>query len=103
MDLAVIKTGGKQYKVKKGDKLKIDKIKGKEGDQVEFSALLLADQKGSKVEVGKPNLAKKVVAKIIKQARDKKLTVIKYKRKVRYRKKLGFRREYTQVEITKIT
>ncbi|MBU1164721.1 50S ribosomal protein L21 [Patescibacteria group bacterium] len=102
MNLAVIKTGGKQYKVKTGDKLKIDKIEGKEGDKVSFETLLISDDKATKVETGKPKLAKKIEAKIIKQGKDKKLTIVKYKRKVRYRRKQGFTKLYTQVEIGKI-
>ncbi|MBU4332362.1 50S ribosomal protein L21 [Patescibacteria group bacterium] len=100
--IAVIKTGGKQYKVKEKDKLKIEKIKGEKGDPVFFDKVLLAaDDK--KVEVGAPVLkGKKVEAKIIEQGRDKKVLVVKYKRKTRYKKKYGHRQPFTKVEILKI-
>jgi len=102
MDLAIIKTGGKQYKVQKGDKIKIDKITGKEGSDISFETLMIADDKGAKVDIGKPKLTKKVTGKIIKHDKEKKITVIKYKSKIRYRKKQGFTKLFTLVEITKI-
>lgn len=102
MALAVIKTGNKQYKVKVGDRLKIDKINGKEGSKIEFTALLLADDKGEKIELGKPHLSKKVTAKILLHGQGRKITIVKFKRKVRYRRKRGFRPQLTQVEITGI-
>jgi large subunit ribosomal protein L21 len=99
--IAIIKTGGKQYKVNTGDKLKIEKIEGKEGDKVKFDeVLLVADEKGKDVKIGTPKVKDaKVEAKILKQARAKKVTVIKYKAKIRYRRKLGHRQHYTEVEI----
>ena len=99
---AVIKTGGKQYKVKEKDKLKIEKIKGEKGEPVSFgNVLLVAD--GDKVEIGTPALKdKKVEAKIVEQGRDKKVTVIKYKAKTRYRRKRGHRQSFTKVEIVRI-
>lgn len=97
----VIKTGGKQYKVSKGDKLKIEKIAGKEGDSVEFDQVLLkSDEKGTKVEVGTPFLKEeKVKAKILKQGKSKKIRVVKYKAKVRYHKVYGHRQAFTEVQI----
>ena len=102
MSLAVIKTGGKQYLVKKGDKIKIEKLKGKEGDNVKFETLLTTDENGSKIEVGKPTLKSKVEAKILKQDRAKKILVVKYKNKTRYKRRIGHRQPFTQVEITKV-
>jgi large subunit ribosomal protein L21 len=104
MVLAVIKTGGKQYKVEKGTKLKIEKIKGEVGDNVNFDqVLLVSDDKGTKLELGTPVLKdKKVEAKILEQGRAKKVTTIKYKRKTRYRLKQGHRQPFTQIEVTKI-
>ena len=102
MKIAVIKTGGKQYKVKKGSKVKIEKISGKAGQAVKFNALLLADENGKSVEIGKPLTKTKVEGKILKQGRAKKVAVIKYKRKTRYRRNLGHRQPYTEVEIVKI-
>lgn len=102
MTLAVIKTGGKQYLVKKGDKLKIEKLNGKEGDIVKFDTLLITDEKGDNVEIGKPAVKSKVEAKILKHAKDKKILVVKYKSKTRYLRRVGHRQHFTQVEIQKI-
>ncbi|HEX9664657.1 MAG TPA: 50S ribosomal protein L21 [Patescibacteria group bacterium] len=102
MKIAVIKTGGKQYKVKANDRLKIEKIKGDEGQTVEFDQVLLVAD-GQKVEIGQPFLAgKKITARILKQSRSKKVTVLKYKPKTRYRRKKGHRQAFTQIEIEAI-
>jgi large subunit ribosomal protein L21 len=100
--LAVIKTGGKQYKVKAGDKLKIEKIEGEPGDKVEFSeVLLLGDDK--EVKIGMPVLSgSKVEGKILRTEKDKKVTGVKFKAKKRYKVKFGHRQLFTEVEITKI-
>ena len=102
---AVIKTGGKQYKVKKGDKLKVEKIDNEEGKSIDFDeVLLVADKDGEDVKIGTPKVENaKVKAKIIEQGRDKKIDVIKYKRKVRYRRKYGHRQPYTEILIEDIT
>lgn len=104
MTIAVIKTGGKQYKVSKGDKLKVEKLLGEVGDKIEFDqVLLVSDEKGDKLTIGQPTVKDKTVsATIIAQERAPKVTVIKYKRKTRYRKKQGHRQPYTQVEITNV-
>ena len=100
--LAVIKTGGKQYLVEKGDKVKIEKIEGKVGDKITFSEVLfLGDEK--EVKVGNPFLkGAKVEGKILKQGKAKKVVGIKHKAKKRYKVKFGHRQEMTEVEITKI-
>lgn len=102
--LAVIKTGGKQYLVRECDTLKIEKIDGKVGGKVKFDqVLLLTDEGGKEVKIGKPLVSgAKVEGKILEQGRDKKLLVIKYKRKVRYQKKQGHRQLFTKVKIEKI-
>ena len=102
MSLAIIKTGGKQYLVKKGDKVKVEKLKGEIGDQVKFDTILITDEAGSKVEVGKPLLTTKVEAKILKQDRAKKISVVKYKAKTRYSKRVGHRQPFTLVQIEAI-
>jgi large subunit ribosomal protein L21 len=100
---AVIKTGGKQYKVKEGEILKIEKVAGNAGDKIEFEVLLLADEEGKDVKVGKPLVAgAKVGAEILEQGRARKVDVIKYKPKVRYRRKNGHRQMYTKVKVTSI-
>ncbi len=100
MTHAVISTGGKQYLVEPGQKLKIEKLPGEAGDAVSFDALLVAD--GSKVEIGTPNVHAKVTGKIERQGRAKKILVVKYKPKVRYRKKQGHRQPFTEVTIESI-
>jgi len=103
--IAVIKTGGKQYKVKQGDKIKVEKLDAKKDDSIDFGdVLLVADKDGKDVKVGAPIVSgAKVKAKVLRQDRAKKIDVIKYKRKVRYRKKTGHRQDFTEVQIEKIT
>lgn len=100
--LAVIKTGGKQYKVKVGDKIKVEKIEGKEGAKITFDQVLfLGDDK--KTTLGAPFIKDaKVEGKILKTAKGKKVTGIKFKPKKRYKVKFGHRQTMTEVEITKI-
>ncbi|MFZ5364367.1 MAG: 50S ribosomal protein L21 [Patescibacteria group bacterium] len=101
--IAVIKTGGKQYKVKEGEVLKIEKIAGKAGDKIDFEVLLLADEDGKDVKVGKPLVSgAKVSAEILEQGRARKVNIIKYKPKVRYRRKAGHRQMYTKVKVTSV-
>lgn len=101
---AVIRTGGKQYIVKEGDVLTVEKLEGDENDGVTFEdVLLLFDPAGEQVQIGAPILKGiQVVGTIIEQGRAKKITVIKYKPKVRYRRKKGHRQRFTKVKITKI-
>lgn len=100
--LAVIKTGGKQYKVKVGDKIKVEKLEGKEGEKLVFSEVLfLGDEKS--VKIGDPVVkGAKVEGKILKTAKEKKVVGIKFKAKKRYKVKFGHRQTMTEVEITKI-
>ncbi len=98
---AVIKTGGKQYKVSEGDVIDIEKINGEEGEKVVFDQVLLVKDKD--LEVGKPNLKDfKVTGKILKQGREGKKIVYKYKPKKRQRKKKGHRQPFSRVEIKEI-
>jgi large subunit ribosomal protein L21 len=100
--LAVIRTGGKQYLVTPGDKIKIEKLNKKEGEEITFSEVLLLE-KGKKLEIGTPLVkGSKVVGKILKQGKGKKIIVFKYKPKIRYKKKRGHRQPFTQVKIVKI-
>jgi len=102
---AVIKTGGKQYKVREDQQVKIEKIKGKdEGDTVTFDVMLIADKDGKDVKLGKPMLdGATVEGTITESGRDKKVEVVKYKRKVRYRRHIGHRQPYMRVKIDKIS
>lgn len=109
--LAVIQTGGKQYLVTPGQKIKIDPPsprlrrarKIKEGDEITFSDVLLSE-KENKIEIGTPLVkGTKVVGKVIRQGKGKKVIIFKYRAKTRYKKKTGHRQPFTEVEITKIT
>lgn len=104
MKFAVIKTGGKQYKVAEGEVLKIEKLDGdfQKGDKVTFDAVLaLID--GDKVEVGSPMLSgKKIEATFEEAGRNKTIDVIKYRAKSNYYKKRGHRQPFIKVKIGKI-
>jgi large subunit ribosomal protein L21 len=100
---AVFKTGGKQYRAGKGDRLKIEKLDAAEGDSVEFDEVLLVGE-GESVKVGAPLVSgSKVKGKVIVQARNKKVDVIKFRRRQNYRRTHGHRQAFTLVEITGIT
>jgi len=100
--LAVIKTGGKQYQVQEGDKIKVEKLEGEAGAKITFSEVLfVGDDKDAKV--GTPLVSgAKVEATIVQQGRHKKVWGIKHKAKKRYKVKFGHRQTFTEVEITKI-
>lgn len=102
MTIAIIKTGGKQYKVAQGDTILIEKIEGKEDDKVIFDEVLfVGDEK--KIEIGSPLVkGAKVEGKIIEQTRTKKVTGIKHKPKKRQLKKFGHKQQVTKIEIEKI-
>ena len=101
--LAVIKTGGKQYLVSPGQKIKIEKLEKKIGDEVIFDQILLLE-KQKKVDIGTPFIpGAKVVGKILSQGKNKKVIIFKYKAKTRRRVKKGHRQPFTEVEIMKIT
>ncbi len=104
MEFAVISTGGKQYKVSKGDVVKIEKIKGdfKAGDKVVFDKVMLVDD-GKNATIGTPFIEKASVEATLKEVgRNKTVEVIKYKQKSRYFKKNGHRQPWFKVEITGI-
>ena len=100
--IAVIKSGGKQYKVKVGDKIKIEKLEKKTGSKVLFDTLMVASADGKEIDLGKPKIKSKVEGKILKQGRDKKVLVVKYKNKTRYLRNKGHRQPFTELEITAI-
>ncbi|MCH7604521.1 50S ribosomal protein L21 [Patescibacteria group bacterium] len=100
--LAVIKTGGKQYIVEPGKKIKIEKLPQDEGKEVVFDEVLLLEDKKI-VKVGDPLVkGAKVRAKVLTQGRGKKVIIFKYKAKKRQKTKKGHRQSFTEVEITKI-
>lgn len=99
---AVVKTGGKQYRVSKGDRVKVEKIPGEVGTEVNFDQVLMIGGTDD-VKVGTPVVSgATVTARIVKQDRSRKVTVFKFKRRQGYKKKQGHRQAYTQVEITGI-
>ena len=99
---AVIETGGQQYAVREGEVHKIAKLEGEAGSKVEFDRVLLVNN-GGKVKIGKPTVDNvKVTAEILEQTRDKKITVFKFKRRKKCRKKTGHRQDVTYVKITNI-
>ena len=101
--IAVIKTGGKQYKVKEGQELKVEKLVGDEGKKVKLDTLLIADSETGDIKsLGAPSLGDKVTAEILETAKDKKVNVVKYKNKTRYKRTLGHRQLYTKIKIEKI-
>lgn len=99
---AVIKTGGKQYIVSPGQKIKIEKLPQEDGSEVMFDeVLLLESEKG--VEIGNPVVkGAKVKGKVLSQGKGKKVIIFKFKAKKREKKKKGHRQPYTEVEITSI-
>ena len=102
--IAVIKTGGKQYKIKEGDLVKVERLDGEMNVEITFGhVLLLADDDGGNLSIGTPNIeGREVRGEIVEQGRGKKITVVKFKRKVRYRRKKGHRQAFTAVKIKKI-
>lgn len=100
---AVIKTGGKQYKVAEGQKLRVEKLNVEEGSEVVFDSVLMVSNEAD-LKIGTPVVeGAKVSAKVAKQGRDRKIIVFKYKAKKRYKKKAGHRQAFTDLEITKIS
>jgi large subunit ribosomal protein L21 len=98
---AVIKTGGKQYKVSAGDLLKVEKLDGAVGDTIELNEVLMVG--GEEVKIGTPLLPEaKVVAQIVEQGKDKKILVFKAKRRKNSRKKYGHRQPLTRLKIIDI-
>ena len=100
---AVIRTGGKQYKVAADDVLEIERISGNAGDKVDFDQVLMVGGDG-KAKIGAPLVkGAKVTAELVEHFRGKKITIFKKKRRTTYRRKLGHRQEMTRVRIENIT
>ena len=102
MEYAIIRTGGKQYKVTPGDIIEIDRLPQDKTEDVIFEDVLL-HVLDNKIEIGKPRLKAKVKAKILEHKKGEKIRVSKFKAKSRYRKTIGFRAFLTKVQIEKIT
>lgn len=100
---AVVKTGGKQYRIKEGDLLKVEKLSGEIGSKVELNEVLAVGD-GDSVKLGTPTIEKaRVLCKIVEQDRARKIIVFKKKRRQGYKKRQGHRQSYTALQVDKIT
>jgi large subunit ribosomal protein L21 len=101
MNFAVIETGGKQYKIKEGDKLRVEKLIVPDDKAVVFDKVLLVSEANG-VKIGTPYIeGAKIEAKAVKEGKAKKKIVFKYHSKNRYKKKKGHRQQFTEIEIKK--
>lgn len=100
--IAIIQTGGKQYIVKEGDTLRVEKLETEAGKTVQFDTLMTSAEDASGMKLGMPTLGTSVTAEVVKQGRAKKILVRKFKAKVRYMRTYGHRQPFTEVKITKI-
>ena len=99
---AVIKTGGKQYRVTAGETLKVETLPAEVGGKIEFDQVLMVVD-GDKIEVGKPILeGRKVSAEVVSHGRHKKIRIIKFRRRKHHMKRQGHRQNYTEIKITAI-
>jgi len=98
---AVIETGGKQYRVAVGDKVKVEKLNVEAGDDVTLDRVLMI-QDDKEVKVGTPTLSENVSARVVSHGRGEKIRIFKMKRRKNYRKQAGHRQDYTELEITGI-
>ncbi len=100
---AIIETDGKQFRVSEGDTIRCDAIDLEPGSEIAFDRVVLASAGGSDVSVGKPVVeGARVVGTVVRQAKDKKILVFKYKPKKRVRKLVGHRQRFAEVKITRI-
>ncbi len=100
---AVFKTGGKQYRVGAGDRLRVEKLPGNVGDSVAFDEVLLVHSDNQGTKLGRPLVGgAKVEAKIVAQGLGRKIIVFKFRRRKNYRRKRGHRQPFTALEITNI-
>jgi len=100
---AVFRTGGKQYRATKGDRLRVERLDADEGAAVEFDQVLLVGE-GADVKLGSPLVSGSTVkAKVTAQGRASKIKVLKFKRRKNYLRNKGHRQHFTEVEITSIT
>ena len=100
---AVVKSGGKQYKVQEGETFRVEKLPGDVGAEIAFDdVLMVAD--GENVQIGTPNLDNVAVkGTVVEQGQAQKIIVFKYKRRKRYRRKQGHRQQFTAIKIDSIT
>ena len=99
---AIIETGGKQYKVEKGDVIKIEKVNGENGSDYEFDNILFINNDGEIITDSQQLDNAKVIGEIIETEKDKKIIVFKFKRRKNYKRKKGHRQFYTKLKIKDI-
>ncbi len=100
---AVVRTGGKQYKVSPGDLIVAERLAGDAGSTIELADILMVSD-GAKISVGAPTVAgAKIAAEVVKQGRGEKIVVLKFKRRQRYRRTMGHRQELTILRVTEIS
>ena len=99
---AIVRSGGKQYRVEVGSKINVEKLVAAEGDKVELADVLLLGD-GAQVTAGNPTVAgAKVTAQVVEQGRSPKVVIFKYKAKVRYRRRTSHRQPFTRLAIEEI-
>ena len=99
---AIIKTGGKQYKVAEGSEIIVEKLDAAEGDSVTFEEVLALGE-GSELKIGRPFVeGAKVTASVVKNGKGPKIRILKYRHKTNYRRRQGHRQPFTKVKIEKI-
>ena len=102
-DYAIVQTGGKQYRVRTGDTIRVESLAGDEGDEVQLDDVLMVSRDGS-VTLGDPTVpGARVTTEVVGKGRGKKIIVFKYKAKTRYRRKNGHRQNYTELRVTGIS
>jgi large subunit ribosomal protein L21 len=100
---AIVETGGKQYRVRPGDTIAVERLSGQPGETLDLEHVLLVAGDGAETQVGSPGVAGAVVrAEVVEHARGEKIIVFRYKSKVRYRRKTGHRQALTRLRITDI-
>ncbi len=100
---AVVKTGGKEYRISQGDLIRVEKMEGKVGDQVTMKDILMVSHEGQ-VQVGNPLLANAVITgEIVQQVKGKKVLIYKMKRRKNYRRTKGHRQTYTYIRVNDIS
>jgi large subunit ribosomal protein L21 len=99
---AVIETGGKQHRVEEGETLRVEKLEVATGESIDFDQVLLAGS-GESVKIGTPYVeGGKVTAEVVAHGRDKKVTIVKFRRRKHHRKQAGHRQWFTEIKITGI-
>ncbi len=102
MKMAVVKTGGKQYLVKENDEIYVDRLSYAVDDKIMLETLLSGNFDDTDIEVGTPSLSSSVKAKVVENVKGEKIHILRFKAKVRHRKRQGFRPYLTKLKIVKI-